>query len=235
MLLKPWDDLPDFMRTEEVRVYYDVLKKHSLSLALKRIFDFTVSLILLVIIWPILLILAVGVKLDSPGPAFYKQERVTTYGKRFRIWKFRTMVANADKIGTQVTVSNDKIPAGSEKLAIAAGIIAYFNSKNCTVSGCANTGEIVNNAANGAVNECLSLFFNKNADGCAAENNSCKEIPGVTVYEVNGTVPASYKFITEAPEPVPTPVTADGVVWFVFAAVVAIIGMALAVRERKAD
>ena len=135
----------------------------------------------------------------------------------------------------KVTVSNDKIPAGSEKLAIAAGIIAYFNSKNCTVSGCANTGEIVNNAANGAVNECLSLFFNKNADGCAAENNSCKEIPGVTVYEVNGTVPASYKFITEAPEPVPTPVTADGVVWFVFAAVVAIIGMALAVRERKAD
>lgn len=108
MLLKPWDDLPDFMRTEEVRVYYDVLKKHSLSLALKRIFDFTVSLILLVIIWPILLILAVGVKLDSPGPAFYKQERVTTYGKRFRIWKFRTMVANADKIGTQVTVSNDQ-------------------------------------------------------------------------------------------------------------------------------
>ena len=108
MLLKPWDDLPDNMRTEEVRVYYDVLKKHSVSLVLKRIFDFTVSLILLVIIWPILLILAIAVKMDSPGPAFYKQERITTYGKRFRIWKFRTMVANADKIGTQVTVSNDQ-------------------------------------------------------------------------------------------------------------------------------
>ena len=108
MLLKPWDALPDYMKTEEVRPYYDVLKKHTLSLILKRCFDFTVSLILLLIIWPILLILAMMVKLDSSGPAFYKQERVTTYGKRFRIWKFRTMVANADKIGTQVTISNDQ-------------------------------------------------------------------------------------------------------------------------------
>lgn len=108
MLLKPWDNLPDYMRTEEVRPYYDALKKHTISLILKRIFDFTVSLILLLIIWPILLILALAVKLDSSGPAFFKQERVTTYGKRFRIWKFRTMVANADKIGTQVTVSNDQ-------------------------------------------------------------------------------------------------------------------------------
>lgn len=96
------------MRTEEVRPYYDELKKHTVSLILKRLFDFTVSLILLLIIWPILVILALAVKLDSSGPAFYKQERVTTYGKRFRIWKFRTMVANADKIGTQVTVSNDQ-------------------------------------------------------------------------------------------------------------------------------
>ena len=108
MLLKPWDNLPDYMRTEEVRLYYDALKKHTISLILKRIFDFLISLILLLIIWPILLILALAVKLDSSGPAFFKQERVTTYGKRFRIWKFRTMVANADKIGTQVTISNDQ-------------------------------------------------------------------------------------------------------------------------------
>lgn len=96
------------MRTEEVRPYYDMLKRHTVSLVLKRIFDFTVSMILLLIIWPILLIIAIAVKLDSPGPVFFKQERVTSYGKRFRIWKFRTMVANADKIGTQVTVSNDR-------------------------------------------------------------------------------------------------------------------------------
>ena len=108
MLLQPWNDLPDFMKTEEIRPYYDVLKKHTASLILKRLFDFTVSLILLLVIWPILLIIALAVKMDSPGPAFYKQERVTTYGKRFRIWKFRTMVVNADKIGTQVTVSNDQ-------------------------------------------------------------------------------------------------------------------------------
>ena len=108
MLLKPWNELPDYMRTSEVRPYYDVLKKHIVSLILKRIFDFTVSMILLLLIWPILLILALAVKLDSPGPVFYRQERVTTYGKRFRIWKYRTMVVNADRIGTQVTVSNDQ-------------------------------------------------------------------------------------------------------------------------------
>ncbi|QTE74987.1 sugar transferase [Clostridiales bacterium FE2010] len=108
MLLKRWEELPDIMKTDEVRPYYEVLQKHKVSLILKRIFDFTVSLILLLIIWPILLILAIAVRIDSPGPAFYKQERVTTYGKRFKIWKFRTMVANADKIGSQVTVSNDQ-------------------------------------------------------------------------------------------------------------------------------
>jgi len=108
MLLKRWEDLPDIMRTDEVRPYYDVLQKHKVSLVLKRIFDFTVSLILLLLIWPILIIIAIAVKLDSPGPAFYKQERVTTYNRKFKIWKFRTMVANADKIGSQVTVSNDQ-------------------------------------------------------------------------------------------------------------------------------
>lgn len=107
-MMKPWEELPDFMRSEEVRPYYDVLKKHTVSLILKRMFDFIVSLALLLIIWPVLLILALFVKLDSPGPAFYRQERVTTNGKRFRIWKFRTMVSNADRIGTQVTVSNDQ-------------------------------------------------------------------------------------------------------------------------------
>lgn len=108
MLLKPWNELPDYMKTEEVRPYYDVLEKRVVSMILKRIFDFTASLILLLILWPVLLILALAVKLDSQGPVFFRQERVTAYGKRFRIWKYRTMVVNADKIGTQVTVSNDK-------------------------------------------------------------------------------------------------------------------------------
>ena len=108
MILKSWEDLPEIMRTEEVRPYYDVLQKHKVSLVLKRIFDFLVSFILLLIICPVLGIIAIAVKLDSRGPIFFRQERITAYGKKFRIWKFRTMVANAEKIGSQVTVSNDR-------------------------------------------------------------------------------------------------------------------------------
>lgn len=96
------------MRVPEVRPYYDVLKKRRISLVLKRIFDFTMSLMMLLLLWPFMILIAVGIKLDSPGPALFLQERVTTYGKRFKIWKFRTMVNNAEKIGTQVTVSNDR-------------------------------------------------------------------------------------------------------------------------------
>ena len=94
------------MQTEEVKAYYDVLKKRSGSLLLKRVFDLVVSVIVLALIWPVYLILAIAIKLDSPGPVFYRQERVTQYGKRFRIHKFRTMVQNADK-GSQVTVNHD--------------------------------------------------------------------------------------------------------------------------------
>ena len=108
MFLRRWEDLPEIMKTDEVRPYYDALRKRMVSLALKRIFDFLVSLVLLLIIWPILGIIAIAIKLDSSGPVFFRQERITTYGKRFRIWKFRTMVANAEKIGSQVTVSNDR-------------------------------------------------------------------------------------------------------------------------------
>ena len=107
MNLLKWEDLPDQLRTEAVRPYYDILKKKQGSLLVKRIFDIVVSALMLVIISPVFLILAIAIKLDSPGPVFYRQERVTQYGKRFRIFKFRTMVSNADKIGTQVTVGND--------------------------------------------------------------------------------------------------------------------------------
>ncbi len=108
MILKRWNDLPEVMRIEAVRPYYDALRKRRGSLAMKRIFDFLVSLLLLLILWPVLLLIAAAVKVDSPGPVFFRQERVTTYGKKFKIWKFRTMVTNADKIGTQVTVNNDR-------------------------------------------------------------------------------------------------------------------------------
>lgn len=101
-----WEQLPQNMQTEQVRKYYDILKKRKASLFFKRAFDLFASLIMLVILSPVFLILAIAIKLDSPGPVFYRQERVTQYGKRFRIHKFRTMVQNADK-GSQVTVNND--------------------------------------------------------------------------------------------------------------------------------
>jgi lipopolysaccharide/colanic/teichoic acid biosynthesis glycosyltransferase len=95
------------MQTEEVRPYYEALQKKNLSLVMKRVFDIVVSLIMLVVLALVFLVLAVAIKLDSPGPVFYRQVRVTRYGKEFRIFKFRTMVQNADKIGAQVTVNND--------------------------------------------------------------------------------------------------------------------------------
>ena len=95
------------MRTEAVRPYYVRLKKKKVSLALKRAFDVIASSIMLVILSPVLIIISILIVTDSKGGVFYRQERVTQYGKRFKILKFRTMVANADKIGTQVTVLND--------------------------------------------------------------------------------------------------------------------------------
>lgn len=106
-MLREWDKLPKGMRTEAVRPYYERLKKKKVSLALKRIFDVIASSIMLVILSPLLLIISILIVTDSKGGVFYRQERVTQYGKKFKIFKFRTMVANADKIGTQVTVSND--------------------------------------------------------------------------------------------------------------------------------
>ncbi|MBQ3146649.1 MAG: sugar transferase [Oscillospiraceae bacterium] len=107
MILKKWEALPEELRNDAVRPYYEALQKKRFSLVCKRLFDITVSAILLLILLPVFLILAIAIKIDSPGPVFYRQVRVTQYGKRFRIFKFRSMVANADKIGTQVTVGND--------------------------------------------------------------------------------------------------------------------------------
>lgn len=106
-MLREWNQLPEYMQTDAVRPYYDQLKKKEFSLFLKRIFDIVVSLILIVLLSPLLLVLSILIVLDSRGGVFYRQERVTQYGRKFRIFKFRTMVADADKIGTQVTVSND--------------------------------------------------------------------------------------------------------------------------------
>lgn len=107
MILKKWDDLPEFMKCDEVKVYYDILSRKKGSLVLKRIFDIVVGVILLILLAIPMLVIAVMIKMDSKGPVFYRQERVTRYGKKFRIHKFRTMVNNADQIGSAVTVGDD--------------------------------------------------------------------------------------------------------------------------------
>lgn len=106
-MLRKWDDLPAFMKCDEVKPYYDSLKKKQISLFFKRVFDLVGGLILLIILAIPMALIAMWIKLDSEGPVFYRQERVTTYGKHFKIHKFRTMVSNADKIGSAVTVGND--------------------------------------------------------------------------------------------------------------------------------
>lgn len=107
MILKKWEELPEELQTEEVRPYYEVLKKKRLSLILKRIFDIVVSLVMLIILLPVFILLGIAIKVDSSGPIFFRQERITQYGRKFKIFKFRTMVNNAEKLGTQVTVGND--------------------------------------------------------------------------------------------------------------------------------
>ena len=106
-MLKKWEKLPDILRIPEVKEYYDILKKKQISMLFKRVFDIVVSFIMLIALSPVFLILAIAIKLDSKGPVFYRQVRVTKYGRTFKIFKFRTMVQNADKIGTQVTVKGD--------------------------------------------------------------------------------------------------------------------------------
>ncbi len=106
MILKKWEELPEEMKTAEVRKYYDILCRKRFSLFLKRVFDVVVSGIMLVVLLPLFAVLAIAIKIDSRGPVFYRQIRVTQYNKTFRIFKFRSMVQNADK-GSQVTVSGD--------------------------------------------------------------------------------------------------------------------------------
>ena len=116
-MLTKWEKLPDYIRVPEVRPYYDLLRKKRFSLLIKRLFDLLAALVLLAFLAIPMLVVAIWVKADSTGPVFYRQERVTKDGKRFRIHKFRTMVVGADQIGSAVTVGNDKrVTRAGEKL-----------------------------------------------------------------------------------------------------------------------
>lgn len=104
--MRSWENIPEKMKNDSVKEYYDILKKRKGSLFLKRLFDVTVSGIMLLFLWPVFAVIAVAIKLDSKGPVFYRQIRITRYGEEFRIFKFRTMVTDADK-GSKLTVAND--------------------------------------------------------------------------------------------------------------------------------
>ena len=105
--MKKWSELPQNMQSDAVREYYDILNSKTASLILKRLFDIIVSSVLIVVCSPIMLILAICIKIDSKGPVMFRQRRVTTCNRVFRIFKFRTMVNDAEKKGTQVTTNND--------------------------------------------------------------------------------------------------------------------------------
>ena len=106
MILRKWENLPPEMQVPEVKEYYDLLSKRKFQLVLKRAFDVAVYFLLLVMLSPAFAVLAVAIKLDSKGPVFYRQTRVTRYGENFRIFKFRSMVTDADK-GSLLTVDGD--------------------------------------------------------------------------------------------------------------------------------
>lgn len=106
-ILPKWEELPDDIKTEVVRPYYDALSKRKAGLFFKRVLDIIAAIDLIILLGIPMLIIAIMIKCDSKGPVFFRQERVTSYGARFRIHKFRTMVNNADKLGTSVTVDND--------------------------------------------------------------------------------------------------------------------------------
>lgn len=84
-----------------------VLAERRVHLALKRLMDIAISGCALAVLWPVLLLIALAIKIDDPGPVFYRQVRVGRYGRTFRIYKFRTMVVDADKKGLAITVGCD--------------------------------------------------------------------------------------------------------------------------------
>lgn len=106
-MLREWEELPEYMRTDFVRPYYEKLSQKKKSLCVKRLFDLTAATGMLVILFPVCLIISAFIAADSKGGVFFCQERVTQYGKKFWIIKFRTMTKNTGNLGSEVTVKND--------------------------------------------------------------------------------------------------------------------------------
>ena len=112
-----WENLPENMKKDAVRPYYNLLVKRKNAIVRKRIMDVVLSFVLTVLLSPVMLAIALAIKAEDGGPVFYRQERITTYGRKFRIFKFRTMVADADKRGPLITgKSDDRITKMGHKL-----------------------------------------------------------------------------------------------------------------------
>lgn len=106
-MIVEWENLPHYMKNDRVKPYYKELRRKVFSLIAKRIFDVLLSLFLLIILLPVILLIAIIIKIDSPGKVFFKQVRVTQYGRKFKILKFRTMVQEAQKLGPNITSGRD--------------------------------------------------------------------------------------------------------------------------------
>jgi lipopolysaccharide/colanic/teichoic acid biosynthesis glycosyltransferase len=100
-------ELPEDMKNEYTQKYLELLNKRPVSMFGKRVFDIAVSFLILAVLSPFFLLLALAIKLDSRGPVFYRQVRVGRFNRDFKIFKFRTMVQNADRIGPLLTMGED--------------------------------------------------------------------------------------------------------------------------------
>ena len=107
MLPKRFEDLPELFQKEAVKPYYEILDKRRVTLSIKRLCDLLFALVAIIILSPILIIAAILVKCTSKGTVFYLQPRIGMLGREFKIHKFRTMVANADKTGAAITVGKN--------------------------------------------------------------------------------------------------------------------------------
>ncbi len=107
LILRKWDDLPAEMKSESVRQYYEILCKKKPTLFIKGLFDFCMGVFMLIVLSPAILGISIAIKVDSPGPVLFRQTRVTQYGRRFKIYKFRTMSDHPDETGARITQAND--------------------------------------------------------------------------------------------------------------------------------
>lgn len=107
MKFRAWKDLPEEIKNDAVKPYYMYLYQKKMSLYWKRIFDIGASSVGLLLLSPVFLIVTVKIKMDSKGSVLFRQKRITQFGREFTILKFRTMVENADKLGSQITTKGD--------------------------------------------------------------------------------------------------------------------------------